>query len=111
MFRYIEFVEYFGYNKETNEYSYLYKIADTDFEWQGSIVTVGRSAGTSAGSIAVINCYKEKNLNVPKNLWLLIKFMCGRYGYKIKDYISWCKEYNQQFSEYEKEIENYLLLT
>jgi hypothetical protein len=98
-----------GHDPKTKLYSYVYKIIDEDFEEEISEASVAADAGADA----VIKTYSKRNLNVPKNLFLLFMFYEKEYGkkyYSIEQQIVYCMKYQPFFLKYKKDVEKYLLL-
>ena len=108
MFKSIEYNKYLGYDKEKKLYMYEYTIEDTDFTETAAAGATG--AGRAAAAAAVINTYSKRNLNVPRNLLLYLKYAEKHWGWEIPTLISWCKRYTPDFNKYEKDVERYLLL-
>ena len=106
MFQSYEYQKNLGYNQDTKEYRYQYKIIDTDFEEVGVAVGVGV---WFAGE--VIDAYEKRGLNVPSNLIKAILWHHKKYPhYSIQQIIEWNKKYNKKFAKYEKDIEKYMVL-
>ena len=104
MFKSIHYEKYLGYNEKTKLHSYQYKIIDSDFECLGAMVE-----GMAVG--AIINVYKERNLNVAANLALYFKLYSKTNTFwTIDKLINYARKYAPEFSEYEKDLEKYLLL-
>jgi hypothetical protein len=115
MFKSIQDIKYLGYDKETELYSYLFKIEDEDFEEEITGALGDRAAHTRdiVGVRAVIKTYSKRNLNVSKNLLLLFMFYEKEYGkkyYSIEKQIENCMKYQPLFQKYKEEVEKYLTL-
>ena len=112
MFQSYEYIKYLGYDKAKNEYSYQYKITDSDFEDVG--VVVGVEVGVAVGVavvVAVIDTYEKRNLPVAKNLMTAILCQHKKYPHvSIQQIIEYNHKYNPKFAQYEKDIEKYLSL-
>lgn len=66
---------YLGYDAVSGEHRYQITIMDDDFT---ESVKVSVPPGTAnAIAAAIIKVYSRRNLNVPKNLWLLHEY-CNR---------------------------------
>ena len=108
MFKSYTYNGYLGYNKETGLYSYEYEIVDTEFT-ETAVGEEGRAvivAGT-----AVINTYSKRNLNVPLNLLLCMRYIEKQYPYStIEKQIAYNRKYVPNFSQYKQDINKYLSL-
>jgi hypothetical protein len=109
MFISYEYIKYLGYNSKTKEYSYQYRIIDSDFEEVAVGVGVVVAVEVRVG-VAVIDAYEKRNLPVAPNLMKAIFCFSKIYGYTVGNIIAWNKQYNPKFSKYEKDIEKYLIL-
>ncbi len=123
MFQSYELIKYLGYDTATKEHRCKYKITDSDFEEVGVTVEgvgVGnlnvaatQSYCLEVGvvvSLAVIEAYEKRNLNVAANLVLAILYISKRHGYSVQNIINSNKQYNPKFAQYEKDIEKYMVL-
>jgi hypothetical protein len=115
MFQSYEFLEFICYDPNTNEYSWRYKIVDTEFEEVGVAVEreVGGEVGDDVGYgvvVAVIDTYSNRGLPVVPNLIRALRWHSSEYGYSLEQVIAWQKQYNSKFAQYEQEIERYLVL-
>jgi hypothetical protein len=105
MFKSIEFIT-------NEEYKSIYKIIDDDFE---EIVKVGLEKETRyivLRGLAVVQTYKNKNLNVSKNLLLYIKYIyidARPNTLTINEIISVLSEFDF-YEPYKEDINRYLLL-
>jgi hypothetical protein len=102
MFQSYEYIKYLGYDAETKQRSYQYKIIDSDFEEVAVAVAVGVGVGVG---VAVIRVYEKRNLNVAANLIAAILYIHKRYPvYSIQHIIEDNHKYNHKFAQYEKEV-------
>lgn len=91
------------------KYSHIFKITDDDFE-EECIADYNTLA--FARPIAIINCYSKRNLNVPYNFVLFMKWYVGSTFHKtsivdlLDTYTIWIKE----FEQYKNDVEKYLSL-
>ena len=113
MFKSYEYQKYLGYNSKTKEYSYQYKIIDSEFEEVG--VDVGVEVGVAAEvavavAVAVIDTYEKRNLNVAANLVRAFLYLSKKYGNSVNDIIEYNKKYNPKFAKYENDLQKYLTL-
>ena len=108
MFKSLSREKYLGYDEKTKLYRHQFKIIDSDFECLTSPWHEGHGLKRAG---AVINVYKERNLNVAANLALFFKWQVKEYNYYNIDYaINFCRKYMPELNEYEKDLEKYLLL-
>ena len=111
MFLSYEETKYFGYDSKTKLYRWEYKIVDSEFEemdgYSMAVLDLGVAAGTS---VAVIDTYEKRNLNVAENLIRAFIWQSKEYGWPISYTIKYNKQFNSKFAKYEKDIEKYLLL-
>jgi hypothetical protein len=111
MFQSYEFLEYLGYDNNTNEYRWRYKIVDTEFEEVGVAFEVGVGGTAAAGlPAAVIDTYSNRGLPVVPNLVRAFQWYINKYGYSLEQLIAWNKQYNSKFAQYAQEVEKYLVL-
>ena len=110
MFQSYAFIDYNRYNLRTNEYSWRYKIVDTEFEEVGVAVAGGDGAGKKEDVVAVIDTYSNRGLPVVPNLIIAFQWYSGKCGYSLEQLIAWQLQYNPQYKQYEEEIERYLVL-
>ena len=103
MFQSFEFLKHLGYDTNTNEYRWRYKIVDTEFEEVGAVGGVGLA-------VAVIDTYSKRGLPVVPNLIIAFQWYSGKCGYSLEQLIAWQLQYNPQYKQYEEEIERYLVL-
>ncbi|SRR5258708_9266387 len=95
-------------NEESEKYNYPYKIVDSEFEEVGVNILPGVRAGVS---VAVIDTYEKRNLNVAANLVRAFIWLSKGYSWlSISEIVSWNKLYNLKFAKYEKDVEKYLVL-
>jgi hypothetical protein len=111
MFLSYKYQKYLGYDTKIKQYSYQYKIIDSNFEKVG-VVGVGFGVGAAevGVAVAVIDTYEKRNLNVAKNLMLAILYHSKRCGYSAQQIIKYNKQYNPKFAQYEEELNKYLCL-
>ena len=103
MFQSYKTTNYFGYKDGKN--SWEYEITDSDF---GTISGVGGGVGVG---VAVIQEYSQRKLNVAKNLMLFFIWCNKKYPNRsIQEIIDYNKKYNPLFSQYEEDLQKYLLL-
>jgi hypothetical protein len=100
-----DYTKYLDYDKATDKYRYEYRIVDTEFEEVGVAVAFG-----VAVEFEVIETYRKRNLPVVPNLIRCWQFQSNKYGCSMQQLISWSKQHNPYFAEYEDEINKYLLL-
>ena len=114
MFKSYTYKKYLGYNKETDLYSYEYEIVDTEFTETAvaAVAAVVAVALALAGAVAVINTYSKRNLNVPLNLFLCMRYIEQRYSsyWTIDRQMEYNRKYVPNFAQYEQDIQRYLLL-
>jgi hypothetical protein len=118
MFQSYEFLEFICYDPNTNEYSWRYKIVDTEFEEVGVALEVGICAleigawvGVGVGVVvAVIDTYSKRGLPVVPNLIRALQWYNSKYGHSLEQLIAWQLQYNSKFAQYEQEIKRYLVL-
>lgn len=114
MLKDIKYIRYLGYDEKTNLYSYECKIIDSDFEWLGPEGGLGvgldLGPGVAAGLVAVINCYKEKDLPIAPNVMKAASIFSKEYGNSIQQYLDWGKQYCSNWHLVEKDIDKYLIL-
>ena len=102
MFQSYQYLKYLGYNEDTKDHKWQYKIIDTDFEEVGV---------ADALMVAVIDTYEKRGLNVPSNLIKAILWYHKQFPHiSIQQTIEWNKKYNKKFAKYEKDIEKYMVL-
>jgi hypothetical protein len=99
-----DFLEY-----ENSKYYWEYKLADSEF---------GMVSGTNctglhvvALGVAIIQEYSKRNLNVAANLAVAFVWYNKEYpDCPIQQLIDSNKKYNPLFSQYEKDLQKYLVL-
>ena len=93
--------EYVG--KKDGKYTYGYELTDSDF---------GTVSGIAVGfGISVIQEYAKRNLNVAKNLAVAFAWYSRQDPEtSIENIIEYNKKYNPLFSQYEEDLQKYLLL-
>lgn len=106
MFQFYKHIVSFEYDKETNLHYHYLKIVDTNFEE----VSAGDQIYGSRIEIEVIEAYRRRNLPVVPNLIRCWQFECKRYCISMGFLIEFAKKCNPYYSEYENEINKYLLL-
>ena len=105
MFQSYKHIKYLGY--KDYKHSYEYELVDSEF---GTISGVGVGVGVAVG-IAVIQEYSKRNLNVGKNLMLAFVWHNKLYpNWSIQQMIDYSKKNNPLFSQYEEDLQKYLLL-
>ena len=109
MFVSYKYGKYLDYKDD--KYSWEYELTDSDFGTVSGVeVEVGAGTGVDVG-IAVIQEYSKRNLNVGKNLMLAFVWYSKQLPYwSIQQIIDSNKRYNPLFSQYEKDLQKYLLL-
>ena len=106
-FQSIEFQKYLGYDADTKEHKWQYKLIDSDFEVE---VEFGVDVGVEL-AVAVIDTYEKRKLNVAANLALAFLYLHKNYrNISIQQIIEWNKQYNPKFAQYEKDLEKYMVL-
>jgi hypothetical protein len=111
-----EYQKYLGYNSKTKEYSYQYKIIDSEFEEVvvGVVVWVEVAVGVAVAvgvEVAIIDAYEKRNLNVAANLMKAILYHHKKYPHiSVPQIIEWNKKYNPKFAKYETDLQKYLCL-
>lgn len=101
MFKSVKFLAYLKEDSNTGRYLRSFKIIDDDFE---------ECIEEYFEIDAVVNVYKNKNLNVAKNLWLYTNYLKTTNFFTIKQQIKWLMRYNEIYAKYADEIEKYLML-
>ena len=100
--------KYLSYDREKDESRYEITIVDDDFTETAETASASASdvviAATAA--IALIEVYSRRNLNVPKNLWLLSQYCDQNWG--KYDRISYWKKYVPRYSQYHDDLQMYL---
>ena len=115
MFISYEFIKYLDYDQETQQYSYLYKIIDSEFEEE--MGTPSRSASQQAGlyAAAVEKVYRQRGYSHPqiaKQIFLCLRYASKGYSWGMNYLVSCQKEYNpEMWEEYGQEINKFLLFT
>ena len=108
MFQSYKQIRYIRHKDEKS--SWEYELVDSEF---GTISVVG-SGGWSwivGGGVAVIQEYSTRNLNVAKNLMLFFIWRNKKYPNRsIQQMIDRNKKHNPLFSQYEEDLQKYLLL-
>ena len=113
MFQSIEFQKHLGYDADTKEHKWQYKIIDSDFEDVGVAVAVEVGVGiwVWVGVAAVIEEYEKRNLPVAANLITAILYTHKRHPvYSIQEIIEENRKYNPKFAQYEEDLNKYLCL-
>ena len=109
MFQSYKHINYLGY--KDGKLSWEYELTDSDFgtvSGVGAEVEVGVVADVG---IAVIQEYSKLKLNVGKNLMLSFVWYNKLYPYwSIQQIIDRNKKHNPLFSQYEEDLQKYLLL-
>jgi len=109
MFQSYKYLEHLGYDTNTNEYRWRYKIVDTEFEEVGVVAPETPDVVVGVG-VAVIDTYSNRGLPVVPNLIIAFQWYSGKCGYSLEQLIAWQLQYNPQYKQYEEEIERYLVL-
>jgi len=107
MFQSYTYLEYFGYNPNTNEHRWRYSIVDDEFEEVAFEVAFAVAFGVG---VAVINTYSKRGLPVVPNLIRALQWYGSKYGHSVGQLIAWQKQYNSKFAQYAQEVEKYLVL-
>jgi hypothetical protein len=93
------------------KYTWEYEITDSEFGTVLGIATNKRESGGFNLEIAVIQEYSKRNLNVAANLMRAFIWLHKQYpDWYIQEMIDVNKKYNSFFSQYEKDIQKYLVL-
>ena len=125
MFKSIRYNKSLAYDhNEPHLRVYEYTITDTDFIEVAENPILNAFSGYKRLNLsycrrvsAIINTYSRRSLNVPLNIVLYMQFTTKMYSSPV--YASWCSTQNQiehyrkyvpNFSQYEKDINKYLLL-
>ena len=107
-YKHIKHLEY-----KDDKYSWEYELTDSDFgtvSGVGVVVEVGLEVDIGV-EVAVIQEYSQRKLNVAKNLMLVFIWYNKQYHYwSIQQLIDYNKKYNPLFSQYEEDLQKYLLL-
>jgi hypothetical protein len=110
VFQSYEYIKHIGYDTKTKQHSYQYKIIDSDFEEVGVVVEVEVEDGVEV-SVAVIDTYEKRNLNVAKNLMLAILWHHKKYPYvSVADIVRYNKQCNPKFAPYKEDVAKYMIL-
>lgn len=118
MFQSYEIYKHLGYDQKTNQYKYLYRIIDDEFEnveveigvdaRVAIAIAIDVSIETGIG-IGVIDVYENRNLNVAANLVAAFQFINRRkYGTSISNIVKYNKKYNPKYPPYAAEVDKYL---
>src|SRR5258708_38131584 len=109
MFLSYELKKCLGYDDKTNLYSWEYKIIDSEFEeiWEGVVGDLGAGAGAS---IAIIDVYEKRSLNVAANIVRAFIWQNKQYGWPMSEIVKWDKQLNRKFAKYEEQLNKYLIL-
>lgn len=111
MFKSYTHKKYLGYNRETDLYSYEYEIVDTEFTEAAVRGGATDPDPETAVVAAVINTYSKRNLNVPLNLLLYMRYFEKQLNYwSIEKQFKYNRTYVPNFSQYEQDINKYLTL-
>ena len=107
MFQSYKYKKYLG--KKDGKNCYEYELTDSDF---GTVSGVGVGVEVEVGvGVAVIQEYSKRKLNVGKNLMLAFVWRNKQRPYwSIQEMIDYNKKYNPLFSQYEEDLQKYLLL-
>jgi hypothetical protein len=104
--------KFVGY--KNNKRIFLYDLTDSEFGTISDInvkVKVGNDAFVIGAPMAIIQEYSKRNLNVAANLAIALNWCIKKYPYhSVQDLINVNKKYNQLFSQYEKDLQKYLVL-
>ena len=109
MFLSYRFEKYLGYNKETDEDRWQYRITDSDFI-ETSIAVGHCYIIATEVAVAIIDTYERRNLNVAANLLKAVLWANRTYHYSMTENIYYNNKFNPKFSKYEKDLEKYLVL-
>ena len=110
MFQSYKYIKYLG--EKDGKHSWEYELVDSEFRTvSGVVVYVVVGDVEVAVAIAVIQEYSKRNLNVGKNLMLAFVWCNKQYpNWSIQQTIDHNKKYNPLFSQYEEDLQKYLLL-
>jgi hypothetical protein len=97
--------KYLGYVQEKDQYRYEITIVDDDFT-EATATPTTDVAAVAVHAAALIDIYSRRNLNVPKNLWLLSQYCDQKWG--KYDRISLWKKYVPSYSQYHDDLQMYL---
>ena len=109
MFQSYKYIKYI--DRKDGKFSFEYELTDSKF---GTVsgVAVGVGVGVGVGvEVAVIQEYSQRKLNVAKNLMLFF-IWCNKKNpnRSIQEIIDYNKKYNPLFSQYEEDLQKYLIL-
>jgi hypothetical protein len=104
MFKSYKYIRDLGYDEATKQYSYEYKLVDSDF------VAVGVGLALGDANV-VIDCYTKRNLPVAPNLIRYMLSLLDKYGWPLDEQVEWNKGYNHRWHEVEKDLQMYLLFS
>jgi hypothetical protein len=106
MFVSYNYKKYNGY--KDGKHTWKYELTDSEF---GTVLGNGIWDGVAAEiSVAVIQEYSKRNLNVAANLALAFVWISKQYpDWSIQQMIDYNK-YNPLFKQYEEDLQKYLML-
>jgi hypothetical protein len=100
-----------GYKAGYATVIYQFNIFDTDFDGLVSGVRRGGFQPAFESVLAVIETYRKRDLPVVPNIIRCMLYTASLYSYwTIEKQIEYNRKYNAYWSEYEEEINKYLLL-
>lgn len=112
MFKDYEIIKYLGYDASTDQFEYLTKIIDDDFENELSARARLDAAASAAAARALIKIYSQKQLDVARNLMLLILKINEKYHWlKLNYIIEDLDKYIPEFKPYSNQIKQLLLFS
>jgi hypothetical protein len=98
--------KYLGY--KDGKHTWEYELTDSEF---GTFLGIGRYGDIIEIAVAVIQEYSKRNLNVAANLALFIIWWQKKYpDWSIQLIIDYNKKRNPLFSQYEENLQKYLVL-
>ena len=104
-YKYIKSLDY------KNKNSFEYEITDSEFGVSSGITDRNSYDFSLEIWFAVIEEYNKRNLNVAANLAVAMIWWCKKYkAWSIENIIYLNNKYNPLFSQYEKDLQKYLLL-
>ena len=109
MFQSYKYIKYLG--EKDGKHSWEYELIDSDFGTVSGVWGGVEVWGGVGVAIAVIQEYSQRKLNVAKNLMLAFVWQNKQHPYwSIQQLIDYNKKHNPLFSQYEEELQKYLIL-
>lgn len=111
-------VSYLGYDKEKDLWNFEATIIDDDFvetasgNWSATPPGNYAAASIAVRDTAFIEIYSRRNLNVAKNLWLLLEHHYVKWGKRERhSIIEYWQQHIPQYSQYHDDVLFYLTFT